>query len=433
MKLWQSNTDSNDYSAIIEKFTIGRDNEFDLMLAKHDIIGSKAHCTMLYAINILSETECEAIHSALDSIAKDIEQGTFQIEDGIEDIHSQIEFDLVKQLGDIGKKIHTGRSRNDQSLLDIKLFIKEELRGIASLTESLFDTLIQQSEQYSSVLMPGYTHMQLAMPSSFGLWFSAYAESLSEDLLLIGTAFELANTNPLGSGAGYGSSFPLDRALTTKELGMKSMNVNSIYAQMTRGKIEKITAFALSSIAATLSKVSMDICFFMNQHVNLIGLSKEFTTGSSIMPHKKNPDVFELIRAKCNRIQSLPNELTLLTNNLISGYHRDFQLTKECLFPALQELASCLEMTQLMISNLTINTQVIEEDLYAVLFSVEEVNRRVLAGMPFRDAYMQVSSEIESGTFSAERSVNHTHIGSIGNLGNDLIKQQFEKRMEVFG
>jgi argininosuccinate lyase len=388
---------------------------------------------MLHGINVLSETECKSIQSALDSIAKDIEQGTFQIEDGIEDIHSQIEFDLVKQLGDIGKKIHTGRSRNDQSLLDIKLFIKEELHGIATLTQSLFNTLIQQSEHYSSVLMPGYTHMQLAMPSSFGLWFSAYAESLSEDLLLIGTAFELADTNPLGSGAGYGSSFPLDRALTTKELGMRSMNVNSIYAQMTRGKIEKITAFALSSIAATLSKISMDICFFMNQHVNLIGLSKEFTTGSSIMPHKKNPDVFELIRAKCNRIQSLPNELTLLTNNLISGYHRDFQLTKECLFPALGELASCLEMTQLMISNLTINTHVIEEDLYAVLFSVEEVNRRVLAGMPFRDAYMQVSSEIESGTFSAERSVNHTHIGSIGNLGNDLIKQQFEKRMEVFG
>ncbi|MEY3689089.1 MAG: hypothetical protein RIT37_651 [Bacteroidota bacterium] len=433
MKLWQSNTESNDYSAIIEKFTIGRDIEFDVLLAKYDIIGSKAHCTMLHAINVLSETESKAIQSALDSIAKDIEQGTFRIEEGIEDIHSQIEFDLVKQLGDIGKKIHTGRSRNDQSLLDIKLFIKEELRRIAALTESLFDTLIQQSEQYASVLMPGYTHMQLAMPSSFGLWFSAYAESLSEDLLLTSSAFELADTNPLGSGAGYGSSFPLDRELTTKELGMKSMNVNAIYAQMTRGKIEKITAYALSSIAATLSKISMDICFFMNQHVNLIGLSKEFTTGSSIMPHKKNPDVFELIRAKCNRIQSLPNELTLLTNNLISGYHRDFQLTKECLFPALRELASCLEMTQLMISNLTINTQVIEEDLYAVLFSVEEVNRRVLAGMPFRDAYMQVSSEIESGTFSAIRSVNHTHIGSIGNLGNDLIKQQFEKRMEVFG
>lgn len=433
MKLWQSNTESNDYSAIIEKFTIGRDIEFDVLLAKYDIIGSKAHCTMLHAINILTETESKAIQSALDSIAKDIEQGTFRIEEGIEDIHSQIEFDLVKQLGDIGKKIHTGRSRNDQSLLDIKLFIKEELRRIAALTESLFDTLIQQSEQYASVLMPGHTHMQLAMPSSFGLWFSAYAESLSEDLLLTSSAFELADTNPLGSGAGYGSSFPLDRELTTKELGMKSMNVNAIYAQMTRGKIEKITAFALSSIAATLSKISMDICFFMNQHVNLIGLSKEFTTGSSIMPHKKNPDVFELIRAKCNRIQSLPNELTLLTNNLISGYHRDFQLTKECLFPALQELASCLEMTQLMISNLTINTQVIEEDLYAVLFSVEEVNRRVLAGMPFRDAYMEVSHEIESGTFSAIRSVNHTHIGSIGNLGNDLIKQQFEKRMEVFG
>jgi len=433
MKLWQSNTESNDYSAIIEKFTIGRDIEFDVLLAKYDIIGSKAHCTMLHAINVLTETESKAIQSALDSIAKDIEQGTFRIEEGIEDIHSQIEFDLVKQLGDIGKKIHTGRSRNDQSLLDIKLFIKEELRRIAALTESLFDTLIQQSEQYASVLMPGYTHMQLAMPSSFGLWFSAYAESLSEDLLLTSSAFELADTNPLGSGAGYGSSFPLDRELTTKELGMKSMNVNAIYAQMTRGKIEKITAFALSSIAATLSKISMDICFFMNQHVNLIGLSKEFTTGSSIMPHKKNPDVFELIRAKCNRIQSLPNELTLLTNNLISGYHRDFQLTKECLFPALQELASCLEMTQLMISNLTINTQVIEEDLYAVLFSVEEVNRRVLAGMPFRDAYMEVSHEIESGTFSAIRSVNHTHIGSIGNLGNDLIKQQFEKRMVVFG
>jgi argininosuccinate lyase len=433
MKLWQSNQDSSDYAMIIEKFTIGRDNEFDLLLAKHDIIGSKAHCTMLHAINVLSQSECEAIHSVLDTIASNIEKGSFTIEDGIEDIHSQIEFELVQQLGDIGKKIHTGRSRNDQSLLDIKLFIKEELSRIASLTESLFETLLNQSEQYSSNLMPGYTHMQLAMPSSFGLWFSAYAESLSEDLLLIGTAYELANTNPLGSGAGYGSSFPLDRDLTTKELGMSRLNVNSIYAQMTRGKIEKITAYALSSIASTLSKLSMDICFFMNQHVNLIGLSKEFTTGSSIMPHKKNPDVFELIRAKCNRIQALPNELTLLTNNLISGYHRDFQLTKECLFPALRELASCLDMTHLMISNLTINTQVIEEELYAVLFSVEEVNRRVLAGMPFRDAYMQISNEIENGTFSAERSVNHTHIGSIGNLCNDLIKQQFEKRMEVFG
>jgi argininosuccinate lyase len=432
MKLWQSNTDSNDYSAIIEKFTIGRDNQFDLMLAKHDIIGSKAHCTMLHAINVLSQSECEAIQSALDSIAKDVEQGTFQIEDGIEDVHSQIEFDLVKQLGDIGKKIHTGRSRNDQSLLDIKLFIKEELRGIATLTKSLFDTLILQSEQYSSVLMPGYTHMQLAMPSSFGLWLSAYAESLSEDLLLIGTAYELANTNPLGSGAGYGSSFPLDRDLTTKELGMSRLNVNSIYAQMTRGKIEKITAYALSSIASTLSKLSMDICFFMNQHVNLIGLSKEFTTGSSIMPHKKNPDVFELIRAKCNRIQALPNELTLLTNNLISGYHRDFQLTKECLFPAMQELASCIEMATVMIANLTINIHIIEEDLCGLLFSVEEVNRRVVSGMPFRDAYMQVSNEIESGTFSATRTVHHTHIGSIGNLGNELIKQEFNKRMELF-
>jgi argininosuccinate lyase len=280
--------------------------------------------------------------------------------------------------------------------------------------------------------MPGYTHMQLAMPSSFGLWFSAYAESLSEDLLLIGTAYELANTNPLGSGAGYGSSFPLDRDLTTKELGMSRLNVNSIYAQMTRGKIEKITAYALSSIASTLSKLSMDICFFMNQHVNLIGLSKEFTTGSSIMPHKKNPDVFELIRAKCNRIQALPNELTLLTNNLISGYHRDFQLTKECLFPAMQELASCIEMATVMIANLTINIHIIEEDLCGLLFSVEEVNRRVVSGMPFRDAYMQVSNEIESGTFSATRTVHHTHIGSIGNLGNELIKQEFKKRMELF-
>jgi argininosuccinate lyase len=270
------------------------------------------------------------------------------------------------------------------------------------------------------------------MPSSFGLWLSAYAESLSEDLLLIGTAYELANTNPLGSGAGYGSSFPLDRDLTTKELGMSRLNVNSIYAQMTRGKIEKITAYALSSIASTLSKLSMDICFFMNQHVNLIGLSKEFTTGSSIMPHKKNPDVFELIRAKCNRIQALPNELTLLTNNLISGYHRDFQLTKECLFPAMQELASCIEMATVMIANLTINIHIIEEDLCGLLFSVEEVNRRVVSGMPFRDAYMQVSNEIESGTFSATRTVHHTHIGSIGNLGNELIKQEFNKRMELF-
>jgi len=432
MKLWQSTQDASDYAMIIEKFTIGRDAEFDMLLAKHDIIGSKAHCTMLHAINVLSQAECEAIQSALDSIARDIEEGRFVIEDGIEDIHSQIEYQLVQQLGDIGKKIHTGRSRNDQSLLDIKLFIKEELSGIASLTESLFETLLKQSERYANNLMPGYTHMQLAMPSSFGLWFAAYAESLSEDIMLIGTAYELANTNPLGSGAGYGSSFPLDRELTTKELGMSRMNVNSIYAQMTRGKIEKITAFALSSIASTLSKLSMDICFFMNQHVNLIGLTKEFTTGSSIMPHKKNPDVFELIRAKCNRIQALPNELTLLTNNLISGYHRDFQLTKECLFPAMQELTSCIEMTTVMISNLTINTHIIEEDLCAVLFSVEEVNRRVVSGMPFRDAYMQVSKEIESGIFSANRTVHHTHIGSIGNLGNERIKQEFMKRMALF-
>ena len=432
MKLWQSTQDASDYAMIIEKFTIGRDAEFDMLLAKHDIIGSKAHCTMLHAINVLSQAECEAIQSALDSIARDIEEGRFVIEDGIEDIHSQIEYQLVQQLGDIGKKIHTGRSRNDQSLLDIKLCIKEELCEIASLTASLFEILLKQSERYASNLMPGYTHMQLAMPSSFGLWFAAYAESLSEDIMLIGTAYELANTNPLGSGAGYGSSFPLDRELTTKELGMSRMNVNSIYAQMTRGKIEKITAFALSSIASTLSKLSMDICFFMNQHVNLIGLTKEFTTGSSIMPHKKNPDVFELIRAKCNRIQALPNELTLLTNNLISGYHRDFQLTKECLFPAMQELTSCIEMTTVMISNLTINTHIIEEELCAVLFSVEEVNRRVVSGMPFRDAYMQVSKEIESGIFSANRTVHHTHIGSIGNLGNERIKQEFMKRMALF-
>lgn len=432
MKLWQSHTNAHDHSAIIEQFTIGRDQEFDMLLAKHDIIGSKAHCTMLHAINILSESECKAIHSALDIIARDVEQGIFQIEDGIEDIHSQIEFELVKQLGDIGKKIHTGRSRNDQSLLDIKLFIKEELRGIAALTQSLFDILILQSEQYSSVLMPGYTHMQLAMPSSFGLWFAAYAESLSDDLALVITAYHMADSSPLGSGAGYGSSFPLDRELTMKELGMSRLNVNSIYAQMTRGKIEKITAFALSSLAATLSKLSMDICFFMNQHVNVMTLSKEFTTGSSIMPHKKNPDVFELIRAKCNRIQALPNELTLLTNNLISGYHRDFQLTKECLFPALNELSSCLEITSLMISNIGINTHCIEDQKFSVLFSVEEVNKRVLSGMPFRDAYRQVSEEIEKGTFHADRSIQHTHIGSIGNLGNALIQEEFQKRMEVF-
>lgn len=432
MKLWQSHTNAHDHSAIIEKFTIGRDQEFDMLLAKYDIIGSKAHCMMLHAINVLSESECKAIHSALDIIARDVEQGTFQIEDGIEDIHSQIEFELVKQLGDIGKKIHTGRSRNDQSLLDIKLFIKDELRGIAALTKSLFDILIHQSEQYSSVLMPGYTHMQLAMPSSFGLWFAAYAESLSDDLALVVTAYHMADSNPLGSGAGYGSSFQLDRELTMKELGMSRLNVNSIYAQMTRGKIEKITAFALSSLAATLSKLSMDICFFMNQHVNVITLSKEFTTGSSIMPHKKNPDVFELIRAKCNRIQALPNELTLLTNNLISGYHRDFQLTKECLFPALKELSSCLEITSLMISHIGINTHCIEDQKFSVLFSVEEVNKRVLSGMPFRDAYRQVSEEIEKGTFHADRSIQHTHIGSIGNLGNALIQEEFQKRMEVF-
>ena len=432
MKLWSAQTDTGNYAKIIEEFTVGRDKEFDLYLAKHDVIGSKAHIAMLYSIDLLTKEEFEALDSALSAIGNDIAQGHFIIEDGIEDVHSQIEFQLVAKLGDIGKKVHSGRSRNDQSLLDIKLFIKEELQNIAVLSERLFETLITSSEKYSQSLMPGYTHMQLAMPSSFGMWFGAYAESISEDMALLGTAYTLANSNPLGSGAGYGSSFPLNREFTTQELGMRSMNVNSVYAQMTRGKIEKITAFAMSSIAATLSKLSMDICLFMNQHFNLVGLPKEFTTGSSIMPHKKNPDVFELIRAKCNRIQALPNELTLLTNNLMSGYHRDFQLTKECLFPALQELTSCLEMMSLMISNLTINTDSINSSKFDVLFSVEEVNKRVLAGMPFRDAYMEVSKEIESGDFVAAREVHHTHTGSIGNLGNELIKQAFKKRMEVF-
>lgn len=431
MKLWQSHAESMGFSSIIEKFTIGRDQEFDMLLAKHDIIGSKAHCTMLHSIELLTTEEYTLIQHSLDSIAKDIELGKFIIEEGIEDVHSQIEFLLVQKIGDIGKKIHSGRSRNDQSLLDIKLFIKEELKNIADKTKVAFDTLMLQSERYASHLMPGYTHMQLAMPSSFGLWFAAYAESLSDDLSLISTAYQLANASPLGSGAGYGSSFPLDRELTTKELGMRSMNVNSIYAQMTRGKIEKITAFALSSLASTLSKLSMDICFFMNQHVNLITLPKVFTTGSSIMPHKKNPDVFELIRAKCNRIQALPNELTLLTNNLISGYHRDFQLTKECLFPAMNELSSCLEISALMISQLIINTDTMEDEKYSILFSVEEVNKRVLSGIPFRDAYRQVSEEIERGIFHADRSINHTHIGSIGNLGNALIQEEFQKRIEI--
>ena len=431
MKLWQSNNESIEFSSIIEKFTVGRDQEFDMLLAKHDIIGSKAHCTMLHSIGLLTTEEYTLIHESLDSIAKDIERGKFIIEEGIEDIHSQIEFLLVQQIGDIGKKIHSGRSRNDQSLLDIKLFIKEELKNIADKTKVAFDTLMLQSERYASYLMPGYTHMQLAMPSSFGLWFAAYAESLSDDLALISTAYQLANASPLGSGAGYGSSFPLDRELTMKELGMSRLNVNSIYAQMTRGKIEKITAFALSSLASTLSKLSMDICFFMNQHVNLITLPKVFTTGSSIMPHKKNPDVFELIRAKCNRIQALPNELTLLTNNLISGYHRDFQLTKECLFPAMNELSSCLEMSALMISQLIINTDTMEDEKYSILFSVEEVNKRVLSGIPFRDAYRQVSEEIERGIFHADRSINHTHIGSIGNLGNALIQEEFQRRIET--
>lgn len=425
MKLWQKNTLVN---KDIEAYTVGKDREMDLYLAKHDVMGSMAHITMLQSVGLLEKDELTILLKELKSIYGEIELGNFTIEDGIEDVHSQVELMLTRKLGDVGKKIHSGRSRNDQILLDLKLFTREQIQILVQSVSTLIDTLLEQSEKYKDVLLPGYTHLQIAMPSSFGLWFGAYAESLVDDLQLLLAAFKVCNRNPLGSAAGYGSSFPLNRQMTTDLLGFDSMNYNVVYAQMGRGKMERNVGFAIAGIAGTLSKLSFDACMYNSQNFGFIKLPDEYTTGSSIMPHKKNPDVFELSRAKCNKLQALPTEITLITNNLPSGYFRDMQLIKEMFLPSFEELNNCISMIGRMIGEIKVNQDIIKDDKYTYIFSVEEVNRLVLEeGVPFRDAYKKVGLDIEAGKFDHDRTVHHTHEGSIGNLCNDriaLLKQQ---------
>jgi argininosuccinate lyase len=428
MKLWQK--ENNTTSEWIEKFTVGKDNELDIVLAEFDVLGSLAHTEMLESIGLITKEELTQIHTELKKILQEIKQGQFKIEEGVEDIHSQIELMLTQRIGEAGKKIHSGRSRNDQVLVDIKLYLRHEIKQIAQLVNSLFTQLIQLSDTHRSKLLPGYTHLQIAMPSSFGLWFGAYAESLTDDMELVVAAYNVANKNPLGSGAGYGSSFPLDRTKTTELLGFKTLNYNVVYAQMTRGKTEKIVATAMASIAATLSKLAYDVCLYINQNFGFITFPDNLTTGSSIMPHKKNPDVFELIRAKCNKLQALPNELTLLINNLPSGYHRDMQLTKESLFPAILELKNCIETTELMLKHIQIKKDILSDEKYKYLFSVEAVNEEVLAGVPFREAYKKIGKAIEDNSFNPSVNINHTHEGSIGNLCNEQNAKQMKELME---
>jgi len=435
MKLWQNNTEKTNTTIqkMVDDFTIGEDKIWDLYLAESDVIGSMAHTTMLKEIGLITENELKAIKENLNEILDLIQKGEFKIDEGVEDVHSQIEMMLTEKIGDIGKKIHSGRSRNDQSLLDIKLFIKKEIKSIVEKTEPVFKELLTLSEKHKTDLLPGYTHFQLAMPSSFGLWFGAYAESLSDDLELLLAAYNVADKNPLGSGAGYGSSFPLDREKTTTLLDFQTLNYNVVYAQMTRGKTEKITAMALAGMASTLTKLATDVCLYMNQNFGFISFPYELTTGSSIMPHKKNPDIFELIRAKCNRIQALPNELTILTNNLPSGYHRDMQLTKECLFPAIISLKNCLDILLVMLENIVVKKDILQDEKYLNLFTVEEVNKLVLDGMSFRDAYMEISKRVKNNTFESNvLEVNHTHEGSIGNLCNDKIFELFTDKIKCF-
>lgn len=426
MKLWQKNNTTT--SAKTEAFTVGQDRVFDLLLAPYDVKGSLAHIAMLQATGLLSEDEHRVLAAALHTLLQEITAEKFSIHEDSEDIHSQIEEMLTERVGEAGKKIHTGRSRNDQVAVDIKLYLKDELLLLQQMIISLFEQLLTLSEQHKDYLLPGYTHLQVAMPSSFGLWFAAYAESLVDDMNLLKTAYTITDKNPLGSGAGYGSSFPLDRKKTTALLGFRNLHYNSIYAQMSRGKTEKFVAIALSSIAATLSRFSMDACLFINQDHGFISFPDHLTTGSSIMPHKKNPDVFELIRGKCNRLQALPNELTLLCCNLPSGYHREMQLTKEILFPALQEMKSCIEMMQLMLQEITINQHILKEEKYRHLFTVEQINQLVNEGITFRDAYRQVGAAVQGGTFHYEPTgLKHTHEGSIGNLCNTAIREMMQE------
>ena len=428
-KLWEKNVQVDKE---VETFTVGKDREMDLYLAKYDVLGSMAHITMLESIGLLAKEELTVLLAELKNIYAVADRGEFVIEEGVEDVHSQVELMLTRRLGDIGKKIHSGRSRNDQVLLDLKLYTRAQIRELVELTNGLFEVLISQSNRYKEVLMPGYTHLQIAMPSSFGLWFGAYAESLADDLQMMQAAYKVCNRNPLGSAAGYGSSFPLNRQMTTDLLGFDSMDYNVVYAQMGRGKMERTVAFAMAGIAATLSKLAFDVCMFNSQNFGFIKLPDQFTTGSSIMPHKKNPDVFELTRAKCNKIQGLPQQITLICNNLPSGYFRDLQIIKEVFLPAFDELKDCIRMVTHMMREVKVNDHILEDDKYALLFSVEEVNRLVLEGVPFRDAYKQVGLNIETGKFTPNKAVSHTHEGSIGNLCNDSISALMQNIIDGF-
>lgn len=430
MKLWQKDKASLQE---VEKFTIGKDQEMDLFLAPFDALGSLAHITMLESIGLLTKQELLMLSAELKNIYHQILEGNFQVEEGVEDIHSQVELALTRKLGDIGKKIHSGRSRNDQVLVDIKLFLRAEIEVITQDVKKLFDLLTSLADEHKARLLPGYTHLQLAMPSSFGLWFGAYAESLVDDLITLHGAYQVINKNPLGSAAGYGSSFPLNRRMTTALLGFESLHYNVVYAQMGRGKTERIVASALSNIAATLGKLAMDACLFLNQNFGFISFPDELTTGSSIMPHKKNPDVFELIRAKCNQFMALPNNINMATVNLPSGYHRDMQLLKELLFPAIQQLRECIRMTQLMLENIQVKENILQDEKYKFLFSVEAVNNLVLSGTPFRDAYKKVGADIEKGNFKPDTTIKHSHEGSIGNLCLPEIKEQMHAVMQGFG
>ncbi len=449
MKLWQKDLISPLGDGGVEKFTVGNDRKLDLYLAPFDVLGSIAHVTMLASVGLLQNDEKDLLVAELKNIYQQIissqtneglsstpsgdgGRGSFSLDEGVEDIHSQVELMLTKKLGDVGKKIHSARSRNDQVLVDLKLFLRSEIEKLTSAVKTFFDILIQQSETYKNHLLPGYTHLQLAMPSSFGLWLGAYAESLVDDLITLQAAFEVVNKNPLGSAAGYGSSFPINRTMTTELLGFADLNYNVVYAQMGRGKTERIVSAALASIAATLSKLSMDACLFLNQNFGFISFPDELTTGSSIMPHKKNPDVFELIRSHCNRIQALPNEIMMMTVNLPSGYHRDLQLLKEHIIPAFENLQACLQMAGLMLTNVKVKENILEDKKYQFLFSVEEVNKLVLKGMPFRDAYKKIGNDIEQQQFTYNTALNHTHEGSIGNLCNEQISHNMNAVLERF-
>ena len=424
MKLWNKGFEPD---KAIEAYTVGNDQALDLRLARYDIEGSMAHIKMLERIGLLEKGELQQLLAALSDLLGEVEQGNFVIEEGVEDIHSQVELMLTRKLGDVGKKIHSGRSRNDQVLVDLKLFMRDELRNIARHTKQLFDRLISLSEDHKAALMPGYTHLQVAMPSSFGLWFGAYAESLIDDMRLVMAAYDTANQNPLGSAAGYGSSFPLDREMTTELLGFETLHYNAVAAQMSRGKTERATAFAIASLASTIGRLAMDVCLFMCQNFGFISFPDNLTTGSSIMPHKKNPDVFEITRGKCNRLQAIPNEIALLTANLPLGYHRDMQLLKDIIFPATREICEVMEMCDFMLQHIRINKGILEDKKYDYLFTVEDVNRLVLEGKPFREAYREVGIAVQEGRYTPTREVHHTHAGSIGNLCNDKIRKKMER------